>query len=496
MRRTLLILRYRLRSHRRRLRANAFPVFFLGPVILGGLLWIGERYLDLVRGPLGSYLASGHGEIPGAVGLAAALVVTVSLMPSTLREVFAQRTATAYLDALPLGEGVRFHVALGVCTARNAPAWGLLLLAAVALTEEVSSAAVLWALRLLAALFTLAILQMLVAQIRVRLRLLSSWSVLAVGLALAVAAGSGIPALRLLVLPWWAAAAQIETVLGQALAVPQRASAPAEPWFLAATVAVLYLLSGWLHLRWHRRDLEVAWVVMRSPARRWHALFERLADGRLGSKRAGPLTAQLVRDVLLVVRRFSPAVHLAVVSALATELLVLLVLPAVAPDPLWLRRFALAGCVVAILSMVALVPLVLKHELPRFWIEKSSGVELAQIARTKLWLARLLALPTWVAGTAVLVALPSGSTAEVGISILQLAASAWIVASTIGLAAFEIAAQPLLGLAFSSLIALALAALMIFYPQGWWLWAIFYVVVAGKLSERTTRRVRFTEVET
>ncbi len=490
MGRTHLILRYRLRAHRRWLRANAFPIFFLGPVILGGLLWIGERYLDLIRGPLGSYLAADHGGIPGAVGLAAALMVTVSLVPSTLREVFAQRTGTAYLDALPLAEGARFHVALGVTAARNVPAWGLLLLAAAALTEEVSPAAVLWALRLLAALVTLAILQVLVAQIRVRVRLLSSGSVLASGLVLALAAASGIPALRFLLLPWWAAAAQIETVLGEALGLPPPALAPAEPWFLAATAAVLYPLSGWLSRRWRRRDLEVAQVVMRASARRGRAFSDRLVSGR-----SSPLSAQLVRDLLLVVRRFSPAVQLAVVLALATELLVLLVLPTMAPDPLWLRRFALVGGVVAILSMVALVPLVLKHELSRFWVEKSSGVKLDEIARTKLWLARLLALPPWVAGTAVLVVLPGGGAAEVGISILQLAAAAWIVSSMIGLAAFEIAAQPLLGLAFSSLIALALAALMIFYPQGWWLWVIFYVVVAGGLSERAARRVRFTEVE-
>jgi len=495
MRPTILILRYRLRSHRRWLRANAFPVLVLGPVILGGLLWIGERYLDLVRAPLGSYLAAEHGGIPGAVGLAAALMVTVALVPSTLREVFAQRTATAYLDALPLPQGARFHVALGVGMARNAPAWGLLLLAAVTVTEEVSSVAVIWALRLLAALFPLAILQMLVAQVRVRLRLLSRWSVLAAGFVVAVAAGSGIPALRFLLLPWWAAAAQIETVLGQALEVPQRVLPAAEPWFFAATVALLYLLSRWLFGRWHRRDLEVAQRILRAPGRSGHAMWERLAGGRLASERAGALSAQLVRDVRLVVRGFSPAVHLAVVLALATEFLVLLVLPAVAPDAFWLRRFALAGCVVAILCMVALVPLVLKHELPRFWVEKSSGVKLDEIARTKLWLARLLALPAWVAGMAILTVLPGGSTAEVGLSILQLAASAWIVASTIGLAAFEIAARPLLGLAFSALIALALAALMIFYPQGWWLWAIFYLVVAGKLQERSTRRVRFTEVE-
>lgn len=489
MRQTILILRYRLRSHRRWLRANVFPVFFLGPVIVGGLLWIGERYLDLVRAPLGSYLASGDGTMPGAVGLATALVVTGTLVPSTLRELFAQRTAIAYLDCLPLPEEARFHVALGASVARNVPAWALLLLAAVALTEEVSVAVVGWTLRLLAALVTLAMLQVLVAQIRVRLRLLSSWIVLGVGLILAVAAGGGIPAMRFLLLPWWAAAAQIEIVLMEALGLPQRTLAAAEPWFLAATAAVLYLLSGWLFRRWRRRDLEVAEVVMRSPAHRWHALFERLA-----SARTDPMTAQLVRDLLLVVRRFSPAVHLTVALALAAEFLVLLVLPEVAPDPLWLRRYALSGCVVAILCLVALVPLVLKHELSRFWIEKSSGVAFDEIARTKRWLACLLALPPWIAGTAVLVVLPGDSTAAVGISILQLTASAWIVASTIGLAAFEIAAQPVLGLAFSSLIALALAALMIFYPQGWWLWAIFYAVVAGKLQERSARRVRMTEV--
>ena len=146
------------------------------------------------------------------------------------------------------------------------------------------------------------------------------------------------------------------------------------------------------------------------------------------------------------------------------------------------------------LAIVALVPFLLKHQLPRFWIEKSTGVDLERIWAAKLWTAALLALLPFAAGVVILAAAPDLSSAGKAVAILQLAAAAWIVTSVLALAVFEIAAQPLLGLLFGSLLGLALAALFIFYPQAWWLWAVGYLWVASQIAGRATRRVRLVEV--
>ena len=42
---------------------------------------------------------------------------------------------------------------------------------------------------------------------------------------------------------------------------------------------------------------------------------------------------------------------------------------------------------------------------------------------------------------------------------------------------------------------LALSGLMIFYVDAWWMWLILFGAVAGKLAERSVKRVYFTEIE-
>ena len=77
------ILGERLRSYRRLLAANAFVLFLLGPLILGGTWWVGDRYLEMARGPLRAHLAASAS--PGALGLGVALLAKKTTALPTCR---------------------------------------------------------------------------------------------------------------------------------------------------------------------------------------------------------------------------------------------------------------------------------------------------------------------------------------------------------------------------------------------------------------------------
>lgn len=498
----LVVTGYRALTLRRYLAASFFPIFVLGPLIVGAGLWIAERYLYLVREPLAAVVASD--ATPGVTAFALALLLTVLALPAVEREIFPHRSADACLDALPVPEAARFHVALAAGWVRQLPACAVLLVALVALSETRVGLATLgsWTLTLLGAFVPLTLLAMAASQARVRCGTLRAGGY---RLLAALAAGAGglgflAPADRWLVLlPWRGVAVELRTVLGEALAVPASVSAARGLAELAATALAAYLVSGWLFTRFRRRDLErAAALAWRSRSAREARTLPRLAAGlrRLPVARGGPaVAAQLGRDLLLVGRRFSPAVYLAAGLALVIVAAVFLVLPGLGFGGLWTRRLAVLGVAAAVVSLVALVPLLLKHQLPRLWLEKTSAVPPQEVWRAKLWLARLLAAPAAVLGGALLWTLPGGAEPGLGVALLQLLAASWIVASMVGYAAFEIAAQPVLGLLFSSLVGLALAALFVFVPEVWWMWGALYLYLAGKLAARATGRVGWTEVE-
>ncbi len=485
---TLLILRYRLRALRRWIGGHAFELFCLAPVIAGGVLWVVDRQLSQLRVPLARFLADPPAS--NAASLALALLLVAVALPATVRELYDHRGASGTLDALPVPGAARFHASLAAELARALPALAVLLLAAGALAGELLPPAAALAERsgrLLAALLTLALSRFASALTLVHFRLLVRGRWLLPGTLAILAVAAPHPAARLLLLPWLAPAAQLERVFVDALGASGLSSAWAGPWPLAATAAVLYLLARGQYLAWHRRDLEVA-------GRLSGARTGRLA-ARLLALSGRPAAVQVGRDLALVLRRFSPAVPLAAGLALLLDAAVLAVLTDSALPDLWRQRLAVAGLVLSVLAVVALVPFLLKHQLPRFWIEKSTGVELEQVWRAKLGTAALLAGVPVLTGAAILLAAPSLAAAAKGTAILQLLAASWIVTSILGLAVFEIAAQPLLGLLFGSLLGLALAALFVFYPQAWWLWAVLYAWVASQIASRATRRVRLLEVE-
>ncbi len=487
---TLLLLRYRARALRRWIGAHAFEIFCLGPIIAGGVLWVLDRQLTQLREPLARWF-SDAGPPPGAAALALALLLLAAGLPATFRELYDHRGANGYLDALPIPAAARFHASLGAELARGLPAFGVLLIAAGALAGELLPDAAMLAercARLLAALAVLAVGRLAGALLLGHYQLLARGWWLVAGASVLVVLAAPEPVRRLLLLPLLAPAAQLQIVFSGALGVPAGAKVlSAHPVALAFTAGFLHTFAFGCYAAWHRRDLET--VAHLGGGRWWSAR-------RLGFliRPVGAVGVQVGRDVALVLRRFSQAVPLAAGIWLLLDAAVLTLLADGRLPELWRQRLAVAGLSLSVQAVVALVPFLLKHQLPRFWIEKSTGVDLEQIWKAKLWTAALLAAAPVLAGTAILLAAPFAAV-DRGVAILQLLAAAWIVTSILGLAVFEIAAQPLLGLLFGSLLGSALSALFVFYPQAWWLWAVLYVYVASQIAGRATRRVRLLEIE-
>ncbi len=484
-----LILRYRARALRRWVGAHAFEIFGLAPIIAGGVLWVLDRQLTLLREPLARWL-SDAGSSPGAAALVLALLLLAAGLPATFRELYDHRGANGYLDALPIPASARFQAALGAELVRALPAFGVLLIAAGALAGELLPDAAALAercARLLAALAVLAIGRLAAALLLGHFRWLARGWWLVAGVLTLTAIAAPEPARRLLMLPLLAPAAQLHIVLSDALGIA--AGAPKLSGHLVAlafTAGFLHTFAFGCYAAWHRRDLETASVLPKGNG-----------CGTLGGfliRPGGAAGVQVGRDVALVLRRFSHAVPLAAGTWLLLDATVLAVLADGRLPELWRQRLAVAGLALSVLAVVALVPFLLKHQLPRFWIEKSTGVDLEQIWKAKLWTAALLAAAPALAGIAILAAAPLPAV-ERGVAILQLLAAAWIVTSILGLAVFEIAAQPLLGLLLGSLVGLALSALLVFYPRAWWLWMALYVYVASQIAGRATRRVRLLEAE-
>ncbi len=493
---TSWILRFRARSGLRYLGANAFVLAVLGPLIIGSLFLVVDRGVLLARDTVRDVAFAGTSALPGPGFLILSLLLTALGLGYAFDEMYPRRDPRILLDVLPVRAPVRFVVAWLACLVANGLAWGGMVLAASLLGADGPTLPPVdvWA-HLALALLPLAGIQLIAVLATVRLQLFRAGPVLAGGAVLAAMAvlGARWPTLSAIVLaPWLATASQIERAFGVVLgvdlsAISTRAWVGGWPLLAVTTLASAAVAYG-LMARCQRGDRARA-HALRPPGRGefgdW--LAHRLA--RLGP----PIAAQVVRDVLLVLRRFSPIVYVAATLTILANLLVLFVVPTLGLGPFWHGRIALVGVVAGVLAQVALVPFVLRHELPRFWFERAAGVAAPQIWRAKLWLARLLALPPAGIGAVVLAAVPQ-STSAYGIAILELVLAAWVVSSLIGVATFEIADRPLLGLIFSTLVALAWASLMIFYRQLLPFWLIGYAIVAGSIADRATHRVRFTEV--
>jgi hypothetical protein len=236
-----------------------------------------------------------------------------------------------------------------------------------------------------------------------------------------------------------------------------------------------------LHARWRAADSESA---KRLGARdSLGSLGERVARRACGRERRA-VAAQLARDLQLTLRGFSSAVYVsASVAALALLLLVALLAGGVVPKGAaegWLSATWLPGalavkvaCVVGCVALASLVPVLVAHEAPHVWLERSVGLSGEDAFEAKLYAARVLtlapALVAWLAGVAFGV-VPAFYAPPLLAECLGLW---WVVGTLAGGLAYEMPEQPGLALiltACATLGAGGLAALA--WPAGLAIYAL------------------------
>lgn len=401
MPKTLFILRYQTRALARAIRAHTFELFILGPIILGGALWVLHRLAGHAQGPIARAIDT-HG--PWGIGAALAVPLVLLQVPAVFRDLRGPSATVAALDAAPIPSGTRFAVALAAAVARNLPVMAVLLILSTPLVPSAGGTWVHRGLLLTLVAFPLGLAQLLLAR------------------ALGPRTPRPVPSQR------------------------------RRPW------------------------LDQPWLA---PL--------------LGRSRAEQ--ALVRRDLRLVLRRFSPAVPLVWTASLILVAVALLVLLDGGLPVAWRQRLAVLATALATLLPVMLLPFLLKFQLPRFWMEKSSGADDDTVWRSKMRAASLLTIPGFLVGALLLLALLPLPMVERWMAVGQLALATWMATSLIAVALFEIASQPILGLVFGSMIALAMACLVIFYPKAWWLWLAFHAYLLGQVAGRAGRRVHLTDIE-
>jgi hypothetical protein len=256
---------------------------------------------------------------------------------------------------------------------------------------------------------------------------------------------------------------------------------------LALCVAALTaLLTTWLafalHERWRAADSEFAKRLgardaLGSLGERVARLACRGGSGQGGDGR-GAVAAQLARDLQLTLRGFSSAVYVAVgVAVLTLLLLVALLAGGVIRrgeaegflSVTWLPgvlavKFA---CVLACVALASLVPVLVAHEAPYLWLERSAGVRGEDAWRAKLYAARVLTLPiamlAWLAGV-----LCGAVPALYALPLLAECVWLWWLVSTLaGGLAYEMPEQTGLALILTACATLAAGGLAAFaWPAG------------------------------
>ena len=382
---TLLLLRYRLRIFLRLLRDRFFTLFVLAPLILGGVFYtLQPAAAMLAERVQWSSRSFVEQFLLTALGLAA---WTAAFWPSAVRETAPAGGAAACLDALPVPAAARFHVAFAAQFLRNAGFAALLL--------------ALWA----------------PASLRGPAPYVFA----------AAAAGLQLALVSIYLSKGKAAAA----VLGLGLTAAAAAAWTAFPGILAAAAA-------WAAARWlsggHRQT-----APRSAPRRRRGGLsMLRLPD---------EIRPQLLRDLLLTRRFFSPAVFFAAAGALAALSSAWTLRDSAGAR--WSAPIVLAGCALAALALSSLAPLLLRLQIPRFWLERSSPVQADSIWKTKVWYASLISIPPALAAAPALASLPGENFAVLAAQALLVVLA---VSSAVALLMFEAADRPALGLTQAGLL--------------------------------------------
>ena len=115
----------------------------------------------------------------------------------------------------------------------------------------------------------------------------------------------------------------------------------------------------------------------------------------------------------------------------------------------WSAPIVLAGCALAALALSSLAPLLLRLQIPRFWLERSSPVQADSIWKAKVWYASLVSIPPALAAAPALASLPGENFAILAAQALLVVLA---VSSAVALLMFEAADRPALGLTQAGLL--------------------------------------------
>lgn len=432
-------------------------------MIVGGFYYILEPTLERVS----SYLQQAapgwtDAELQAAALLLAAALVAGGLAPA-VRNVFAVRSPSGYLDALPVPTVTKLHSALAAQLALNIPAflavWLLMLILA-----RVGAGDALSALLLPAAALA-AFVQVVLALVLVRFDGFSrNRLALLTGVVLAIVwFSAATPEVAWLALPLKLVAEPIAAVLTSALG--REAQSPA----ILAVGGLLALYAGarWAYLSWRDEYRE------RAEASTGRARLLPRAQRLLTSRLGRPIAAQVTRDLRLTLRGFSPAVYVAGAAALLFELAGVSAWLYGWIPPIWLSSFLLICLAMATLSLSAVAPLLLEFQLPRMWLEQGVGVDSVTLWKSKMYLAGAVSAPAYAATVAVLFAYEPDVGAAAYLAFRAMLV--WLtVASVIGVLAFEIAPAPVLGMLLGGVFAVGLSAMYTLadvWPMGLFLYA-------------------------
>lgn len=485
----LILLRAKVLMLRRLLGRNAFLVFVIGPLIVGGFAFILEPLFQRASGWLQASAPDWTGADLLAVSLFGVTALIAAGSGSAVRQAYGLGSPDSYLDALPLRSGPRFHLAVLSQFLRNLPAWlaawGLVEI--LARTADVETRSYQPGAALLV-FVEVALLQMLAVMLLVRLGALRTVGAFGVGLA----AGAGalvvrqVPAAAILFGPLLIPASFWQRAIGDAVG-----GGPTPPGWMptaaaqAASAAVLYWFTAWFYSRWRDEDRERALALL---SRRRSSVV--LAPAWLIKRLGAPLAAQLGRDLLLLRRVFSPVVFVAAAGALLFWAAGLTAALTEIVGPIWTSPLVVACSGMAAISISALAPLLLQHQLDRLWLECATGAQPDGIYRSKLLMARILSLVVWVAFLP-LVWLTPASGWTLALFPVQMLLSCLSGASVIGAMAIGIAPSPVLGMLLGGLFAMGVCgfyAIPDYWPMGVFLYA-YVMHYLGAWAEAAATRL-------
>jgi hypothetical protein len=353
----LLIIRYKSLGFRRWLRANAFTLFVLGPIILVGFYFILEPYLIGFAHWLHAAVAIWREQDLYPALFALAILLVAAAFSSTLKDIYSTHSADSYLDALPIPVMARFNTTLVFRWLKNLPAWiALLMVLRIIGGDHTANSAWLrvYAPLTLVAFFSISLLQILAVLVLVHYRLFGVGRLMAqaVGLLILAFLTQWNQLFLLPLLPLVTPVVMFKLALGDALSVPaQPSSSLAQPWSHLILIATLYALTLLAYKSWRDADREQAReaIIRRHNGRG-------LLAGWLERWFNGPVAAQVGRDWQLTRRGFSSAVYLALGFAVLFQGIVIFAARRYSLSPEWFSKIAQVCCALSVFSLTALAP--------------------------------------------------------------------------------------------------------------------------------------------